>query len=708
VSLTFLVPLFLLGLAGIAIPVIVHLTRRRRRQVVPFPSLMFLEKIPFQEQRRRRIQNWFLLALRALALGLLAVAFARPFLDDPALAAAGAGGPTEVVVLLDRSWSMGVGDAWRRAVDAAERAVTDLGPLDRASLVFFGQGADVALRSTADRARLRGALDTARVGWGVTRYGPALKVAQAILEESELPQRRVVLVSDFQRTGWRGDEGVRLPPGTEVVPVPVGADAPDNVRVADVALLRQAASGRERVTATARLVRTGGDAVLEVPVTLELDGQELQTRTVRLQPGEATTVPFAPFTLSQPHTRGTVRIRPDAVAADDARHFVLSPGGALGVAVVEGGRAPRDASLYLQRALETTADGRFRVGLRRSDGVRADDLAGNRVVILNDARVDGASAEALRRFVEDGGGLLVVAGEGAAWPASAADVLPGALGPVQDRVEGRGGRLGFLDYDHPVFEVFAGPRSGDFSGARFFRARGFTLSDSARVLARFDDGTVAMAARGLGRGTVAVWTSTLDVFWNDLALQPVFLPFVHRLVEHLSGRTEPLPWFTAGQVVDLADPEALETAGLVSSEAAGLAEGEEQVALTPGGGSIPVAAEEGHRYLPLDEAGFYVVRPPGSEPPRPFTMAVNVDLEESSLAALDPQELVAQVTGPAAGPATGPTFEAAELRREDQERRQSLWRWLLLAALGLFVLETGLSNWLSRRGARGAWSAAGP
>ncbi|GMV05758.1 MAG: hypothetical protein AMXMBFR53_20350 [Gemmatimonadota bacterium] len=707
-SLTFLVPLFLVGLAGIAVPVIVHLTRRQRRQVVPFPSLMFLEKIPFQEQRRRRIQNWFLLLLRALALGLLAVAFARPFVDDPELAAAGAGGPTEVVVLLDRSYSMGVGDAWERAVDAVERAVSEMGPLDRASLVLFSQGAEVALRSTADRARLRGALDTARVGWGVTRFGPALKVAQTILEESELPRRRVVLVSDFQRTGWRGDEGVRLPPGTEVIPVPVGGDLPDNVRVADVALLRQAASGRERVTATARLVRTGGDAPVELPVTLELDGQELQTRTVRLAPGEATAVPFAPFTLSQPHTRGTVRIRPDAVAADDARHFVLSPGGALGVAVVEGGRAGRDASLYLQRALETTADGRFRVGLRRSDGVRADDLAGNRVVILNDARVDGASAEALRRFVEEGGGLLLVAGEGAAWPASAQDVLPGALGPVQDRVEGRGGRLGFLDYDHPVFEVFSGPRSGDFSGARFFRARGFTPSDSARILARFDDGSVAMAAHALGRGTVAVWTSTLDVFWNDLALQPVFLPFVHRLVEHLSGRAEPLTWFTAGQVVDLADPVSLETAGLVSAEAAGLAAGDEQVALTPGGGSIPVAAEAGHRYLPLEEAGFYVVRPPGSEPPRPFTMAVNVDLEESNLSALDPQELVAQVTGPSTGPAVGPTFEAAELRREDQERRQSLWRWLLLAALGLFALETGLSNWLSRRGAPGTWSATGP
>ncbi|MEX2102262.1 MAG: rRNA maturation RNase YbeY [Actinomycetota bacterium] len=70
-SLTFLVPLFLLGVAGIVVPIVVHLTRRQRRNVVLFPSLMFLQKVPYQEQRRRRIQHWFLLSLRALALACL-------------------------------------------------------------------------------------------------------------------------------------------------------------------------------------------------------------------------------------------------------------------------------------------------------------------------------------------------------------------------------------------------------------------------------------------------------------------------------------------------------------------------------------------------------------------------------------------------------------------------------------------------------------
>lgn len=705
-SLAFLVPLFLAGLAGVVVPIVVHLTRRQRRNVVHFPSLMFLERIPYQERRRRRIQHWFLLSLRALALALVAAAFARPFMDQSDGIALGSAGPREIVVLVDRSYSMEIDDQLDQARDEADRILADLGPLDRASLVTFARGADVAVRSTSDRSRLRGALDTLSVSSGATRYGPALKVAQTILEESTLARGEVYLLSDFQRNGWTGDEGVRLPPGSSLIPVEMGSDqAVDNLMVTDVSLPRQIVATRERITPTARVVRRGGDSPRTVTISLELDGQQIQTRDVTLAPNAAAAVQFDPFTLSQPHTRGTVRLDDEALGADNSHHFVLSPGTALPVLVVEGATSPDDVSLYLRGALGISEDGRFAVRTRRSSTIRPADLDGVASIFLNDVQVDGGSAERLRAFVEDGGGILIALGPDGGWPASAADMLPGTLGAMEDRIEGRGGRLGYLDYEHPIFEVFSGPRSGDFTGARFFAARSIQLSDSATVLARFDDGSIALAELRLGRGRVLVWTSSLDSFWNDLALQPVYLPFVHRLAEYLGGRTEALPWFEAGQVVDLADPAALETAGLVSSEAAGLVEGLDQVALTPGAGSITLPAGDGPRYLPLNEHGFYTVRQPGTDPDRPFVIAVNVNLEESNLSRIEPDELALQIEAPSVVDDGSPRLtQAVELQREDQERRQSLWRWLLMAALGLFVVETVISNWVSRRptGARGA------
>lgn len=693
--MSFLVPLFLLGLAGIAVPVILHLTRRQRRNVVRFPSLMFLQRIPYEERRRRRIRHWALLALRALALALLAFAFARPFFDRSDLAAGAAAGPREVVVLVDRSYSMEIGDRLERARGEASTVFAGLGPLDRASLVAFDQGAEVLVRSTTDRARLRSVLEDLAPGSGVTRFGPALKVAQTILEESTLARGEVYLLTDFQRTGWAGDEGVRLPAGSRLVPVSVAEEAPENVQVTDVSLPRVVDTGRERVTPTARLVRRGGDGPRDVPVSLEIDGQPVQSVTVRMDADGATTATFQPITVSRAHTRGTVRVPADALPADDVRRFVVSPGAAATVRIVGGATGTEDPNLYLSRALSISQDGRFDVRARRGAPAAAD-LEGTDVIVLNDARVDAGAASLLRGFLEEGGGVLVALGEVARWPSEALDLLPGAPGEVTDR--GRGGRLGHLEYSHPVFEVFAGPRSGDFTTARFLRTRGFTPADSARVLARFDDGTVALAERRVGRGRVLAWTSTLDTYWNDLGLQPVYLPFVHRMVEYLAGRTEARSAFEVGQVIDLASAEALTAAGIPPAVAREIAGGGEQVALTPGGDALRVVDEAGTGYLTLAEGGFYTIRPPGTEPERPITLAVNVDVEESNLATIDPEEVVLGIEAASAGAraAAGDAPDAAQLQRADQERRQSLWRWILLGALALLIMETVASNWVSR------------
>src|ERR1043166_7895427 len=104
--MNFLAPAFLGALAAIAVPVLIHLINRERKVVVEFPSLMFLQKIPYRSVRRQKIRHLLLLILRCLALALLVAAFARPFFQRKQ-AAIGTSGAREVVILLDRSSSMG-------------------------------------------------------------------------------------------------------------------------------------------------------------------------------------------------------------------------------------------------------------------------------------------------------------------------------------------------------------------------------------------------------------------------------------------------------------------------------------------------------------------------------------------------------------------------------------------------------------------------
>src|SRR3954464_8134562 len=135
--MNFLSPLFLAGAAALAIPVLIHLINREKKVVVQFPSLMFLHKIPYKSVRRQKIRHLLLLVLRCLALALFVAAFARPWFDRSHKTGAGASGAREVVILLDRSYSMGYGTRWTSALDKAREIVGAIGPANRATVVFF-------------------------------------------------------------------------------------------------------------------------------------------------------------------------------------------------------------------------------------------------------------------------------------------------------------------------------------------------------------------------------------------------------------------------------------------------------------------------------------------------------------------------------------------------------------------------------------------
>jgi Mg-chelatase subunit ChlD len=682
--MSFLTPFFLVGLAAIAVPVLIHLIQRERKRVVEFPSLMFVRRIPYQSVRRRRIRHWFLLLLRAAAVALIVAAFARPFMRQSAVASAVSGGARDVVILLDQSASMGYGDHWTKARDAARSVVRGMGANDRATLVLFARNAEENMRATSDRGRLEGAVNAAKVGSGATRYGPALKLAESILSRSPLKRRETVLISDFQKAGWSGSEEVHFPEGMTLSTVSVASAGTANLAVPSVTFARTSFSGQERIAVTAGLSNKGDAPVKDLPVVLTIDGHEIQTERATVGAHASASVTFTQFTLGGPNVRGTVRAGTDPMPADNAFHFVLAPSDPVSIAIVDGGDRA-GSSLFLSKALSIGTTPSFHVDTSSTARVAPTAFDKRAAIILNDTMFPPAGGNGvLKRFVERGGGLLIVAGDHTSWPQGEADLLPGKLGATVDRTGGRSGSLGYLDYSHPVFEVFKAPRSGDFSAAHVFRYRALQPAPTDRIIARFDDGAVAAAERKVGQGRVIVWTSTLDDSWTDIGLKPIFLPLAHQLARYLSHYEPATSWFTVGQVLDLA------------ARAKGHAD---RIVVTPSGERIsqPGAGEGNEGLLELNEQGIYEIRTPGAATTaRPEALAVNLDPSESDLTALDPAELVAAATGHAT-PASAQAAEPQEMTREEAERRQSLWWYLLMAGLLLLAVETVISNRLSRK-----------
>jgi hypothetical protein len=200
--MSFLTPLFFLGVAALAAPILVHLVRRTRARRVQFPALVFVRQVPQRTIRRRTLHNLLLLALRCLAILLIVIAFTRPFFSGGSAArdnsAAGA-----TVILLDDSLSMRRENLFAAAQQRAEGALDEARNDEQIALVSFDKRYTVINRFVTDKNRVRSGISSLRAGWDGTDYEQALRGAESLLSEVQTTgPKRIVMISDFQAPGW--------------------------------------------------------------------------------------------------------------------------------------------------------------------------------------------------------------------------------------------------------------------------------------------------------------------------------------------------------------------------------------------------------------------------------------------------------------------------------------------------------------------------
>jgi hypothetical protein len=234
--MTFLAPLFLLGSLAIGLPIIFHLIRRTTKDRTNFSSLMFLQPTPPRLTRRSRLEHILLLALRCLALTLLALGFARPFIkkavpNDPPTGAA-----RKIVVLVDASASMHRANLWADAREKAEALLRKTSPADQVAVFTFDRQLHPLVTfeqwnaaAAGERAALAaGRLKETSPGWSSAHLGNALiSAAEALADhdaKSPVGPRQITLISDLKE-GDRLDQlqGYEWPKGIEVSIEPLRA-----------------------------------------------------------------------------------------------------------------------------------------------------------------------------------------------------------------------------------------------------------------------------------------------------------------------------------------------------------------------------------------------------------------------------------------------------------------------------------------------------
>ena len=733
--MSFLNPIMLAGLAAVSVPIIIHLLNRRKFRKVTWAAMRFLQNAIEQNQRRMRIEDMILLALRCLLLALLALALARPAILSDASAVFGQSKVTGVIIL-DNSMSMGMSDGtgtrFEKARRAAEQALDSM-PAGSATAVLLASDVVQAVipEPTFDLNLARKALREAPLTDRATDIFPALGKAIDTLKDRLALRKEIYLVTDGQAAGWRQLTEIqrtleRTKSEIKTHVILVNEHEERNLGVSDLRLASGLSAVGQPLRFEAKVSNYGKEEVRNTRVGLSVNGETPSDEfTIDALPAGATksVTLFAKLRDEGFHSVAA-RIAEDRLPADDRRSLAVRAILEVKVLLVDGepGSEARDSEVFfLKNALvpvpaDAAADYFIKtVSVTPSElsQARLDDF--DAVVLANVPDFSDALVTTLEGYVRRGGGLMVFPGARVNTAFyneqlfQKLKMLPAEFGAIRGEADKDDAFVTLQEkgYEHPIVEIWNDPGSGKLGSARFFRwfelkpelqekeQRGKGAGENSplppgssaplRIVLKYADGSPAVMERPWGLGRVIQFSSTADTAWNDLPVRLAWVPLLHRTLGSIVQRQdEGLNIRVGDKFVRRVPAENLDKDATFFPPRQTTVRELRRVELVNGWPTV--------QFEHTELAGVYDAKV--GEAGAVLKFAAQPDASESSLDELSPAQLatlknVANVV---------PWTPNLSLRGMMERGRTGMEFWvpILLACLAIAAVETFLGQWFSR------------
>jgi len=572
-GLHFGAPAMLLGLLAASIPFLLHLLSSVKAQEVLYPTLRFLKLSMEKTARRRHLQHWLLLMVRALMLGLLALVVAEPFFKvgkDWAGASQAAS-----VILIDNSYSMATRDEAGIRLERARAMARDLldDPKQRpAQAALFLTNSDNPIsRLTGDMDSLRNGVDAITVGYGKGSLVNRLHEAVTRLsDEGSTPEKSIYVFTDMHREAFndllrsadadnvlsRAREG-----GIHVLMVNVGQPSVVNVGISDLQI-----SGRRIADQPIQFnvtLENSTNEMVRVHLDLRVDGQgPAERQTLTIHPLSKETRQFRHSFPAEGMYSGDVsvsfatdadgRTLVDQLDVDNRRQFAIEIDRRVRVLIFRGSEGEDGSGLDGTAYLKPALDGLRNLGrpwsispeIHDAANISPEALAGASMVIFNEVeRFDPDQAQSVIDFVNAGGTALFFLG-----PTSDIDnyntvfyddlkvtgpLLPGKIGGAQGSV-GPNAQAESADVMDLTSPFLAGlyPNAENYKvmmANRFYLIE--DIAPPASALMSLRSGPPLAAAKPFGKGLAVVFPTTASPRWSNFCSggSPVFFSMLYRM-----------------------------------------------------------------------------------------------------------------------------------------------------------------------------------
>jgi hypothetical protein len=739
---TFLAPYLLFGALAVSVPIALHFFYRARYRPLPWAPMKFLKEAIEQTSRRLKFQEWVLLALRCLALILLALALARP--GESSSSSGGGTQPVDAVLVFDTSYSMGAKDGDKTRLERAKEAA--VGIIDS-----LPDKSSVQIISCSDRAVYHGPVSSGnrdqakQIVQGLeltslsTDFLPGLSDALVAAETGTSPAKEIFVFTDMQKSGFERQQGAVKSKCEEIKAkaglIFIRCGNPErklaNVIVTDVQLLAAIPHTRTRVPFVVKVKNTGREAIRGVKVSLELDGKAVERDAVQvdqIDAGSSATVTLT-GSLEEAGVRLlAVRVAGDGVEGDNVLYKIVGVRDKVRVLLVAApyaGQNVTDAGDWFARKALVPFDAEkdrekiekyfIEVESVSPNEVGPDKLANKDICYLLNAAartndplkgLSPAFVERLSEFVKNGGGLVIGCGDDVlkdpynrVLGKNGAGLLPLPLGEVRNTTEA----ALFVASANSIEETSVlGPLKPYAEWVeRATLSRMFALDESpaaatgARVLMRTTDNKPLVVSRVVGSGEVIFFATSLDESWGRMMSDgQLAVPMTTHIIAHLTARKVPGGTRMAGDTLTWNPPKPESGFELIKPPPSADKPGEKTRPRVQLGEARTVDGRPTVSSSDTPVAGEYAIVPIGAPDPVGLTgengvvFVVNPDPRETENLDMATDSEMGEILG------FRPTIIVAGAGTESAVRdRRTRGEWTEYVLLALLLLLVGEATW---------------
>ena len=538
--MNFLFPTFLIGLAAIAIPIIIHLFNFRKYKKVYFTNVQFLKELKQESDSKSKLKEWLILAMRILAIACLVFAFAQPFIPGKTKAVQG---EKAISIYIDNSFSMEStnkkGTLLENAKEYASEIVNTFNASDKFQLItndFEGKH-----QRFVSKEEFMEQLNDVKISSATKSLNDVVKRQQDFLQNSSSKNKRIFLLSDFQKNTSVFNKA-DIDTSMVVSCIPIASSEISNVYIDSVWFETPAQQFGTQQIIHATVINKSTKDIENGTLKLFINNAQVSLNSFNVSAGGKKDVSISFTVKVKGINKGALKIEDYPITYDDNFYFSFNAQTTINALVINGKETKTSGNF---KSLMQN-DSLFVYQENNESAIDYSIFSKTNIIVLNElsSLTSGLTSE-LQKFVSNGGSLVI-------FPNKKADLesynkaFQNLQLPQITKLDTVNTKTQSINFEQGLYEGVFDKIDQRMDLPKVFEHFEFTktTNSNSQSLVLLQNGQFLISLNPLGNGKVYLFSIPSDESSSNLLKHALFVPTLIKM-SILSLKPSPIYYKTA-------------------------------------------------------------------------------------------------------------------------------------------------------------------